>query len=174
MGKMIGDIIHRTRTALDETQDEYGRRYSVSGPAVFKFEKGYVRPSLKLWLLIAADAEVSERRAVLLWLKSKLPQRYEHYVELQSAAAAERSQSKRRTPKAVFSKCADREALLAATAKDDRFAAGLLELLEDDELWALYKPSGAEVDTLVHIFTPLGRGSKSAYREALCVLREFK
>ena len=81
-GKALGDIINKTRKALSMTQDEYGARHNVSGPAVFKFERGYVRPSLPLWLAMAADADLSERRAVLLWLRSKLPQKYQRYVEL--------------------------------------------------------------------------------------------
>ena len=85
----LGDIIYRNRISRDLTQDEFGSRYNISGPAVFKFEKGYVRPSLELWLSMSRDAEISQRRAVLLWLKSKLPAAYQEYVELQSAAVAE-------------------------------------------------------------------------------------
>ncbi|MBI1784372.1 helix-turn-helix transcriptional regulator, partial [Candidatus Sumerlaeota bacterium] len=89
MKNYLGDIIYQSRLDQDLTQDQYGAKYNVSGPAIFKFEKGYVRPSLALWLRMAMDAGISERRSVLLWLKSKLPENYQDYIELQSAAVAE-------------------------------------------------------------------------------------
>ena len=89
MKNYLGEIIYNNRQKEDLTQDQYGARYSVSGPAIFKFEKGYVKPSLDLWLKMAADSGLSERRAVLLWVKSKLPEEYQEYIELQSAAVAE-------------------------------------------------------------------------------------
>ena len=89
----LGHIIQGTRSNLALTQDEFGARYEVSGPAIFKFEKGYARPSLDLWMRISVDANLSQRRAVLLWLKSKLPEKYQEYVELQSAAAAEKQKA---------------------------------------------------------------------------------
>lgn len=85
-GNDLGEVIYKQRMALDLTQDEFGQRYAISGPAIFKFEKGYVRPSLGLWLRMSADAELSERRAVLLWLKSKLPEQYRQYVDLSPAS----------------------------------------------------------------------------------------
>ena len=56
---------------------------------------------------------------------------------------------------------------------DGLCAKGLRELLKDDDLWALYKPTGHEINLLRDLFSPLGRGSKSAYREALRLVREF-
>ncbi|MCH7981679.1 MAG: helix-turn-helix transcriptional regulator, partial [Proteobacteria bacterium] len=81
-GKILAGTILKSRLAMGLTQDEFGLRYSVSGPAIFKFEKGFVRPSLKLWLRIARDAELTERRAVLMWLQSKIPPQYQQYVDL--------------------------------------------------------------------------------------------
>jgi hypothetical protein len=49
----------------------------------------------------------------------------------------------------------------------------LRELVEDDETWALYKPTGTEVNALRAIFGPLGRGDREAYRDALRLIREF-
>lgn len=179
MKNYLGEIIYRSRLAQDLTQDEYGAKYSVSGPAIFKFEKGYVRPSLELWLQMAKDADISERRAVLLWLKSKLPSQYQDYVELQAAAVAEKDAeygkggAKKKKSTADYSRYEDRGEMRDAAAKDKSFPKGLGELLADDELWALYKPTGHEVNLLRDMFGPLGRGSKSAYREALRLIREF-
>lgn len=174
----LGDIIYKNRLARDLTQDEYGAHYSVSGPAIFKFEKGYVRPSLELWLQMAKDAEIPERRGVLLWLKSKLPKNYQDYVELQGAAAAE-SQSSYKAGKSTkkgqtdYSRYEVRSAMQDAANKDKDLPKGLRELLEDDELWSLYKPTGHEVNMLRDLFGPLGRGSKGSFREALRLVREF-
>ena len=48
----LGAMISRERLALDLTQEDFAQRYDVSGPAIFNFETGYVRPSLNLWLRI--------------------------------------------------------------------------------------------------------------------------
>ena len=56
MKNYLGTIIFNSRQDEDLTQDQYGSRYGVSGPAIFKFEKGYVKPSLELWLKMAKDA----------------------------------------------------------------------------------------------------------------------
>lgn len=179
----LGEIINRSRARQKLTQDEFGQRFDVSGPAIFKFEKGYVRPSLRLWLRMAEQAEIVERRAVLLWLKAKLPADYEDYIELQGATDTESKKkvgkgSKKRSKKkdeqkTDYSKIKDRAKILTALAKDKSFPGGLRELIGDDELWALYKPNGREINLLRDVFGPLGRGSKSAYREGLCLIREF-
>ena len=174
----LGDIVYRNRISRDLTQDEYGSTYNISGPAVFKFEKGYVRPSLELWLSMARDADIPERRAVLLWLKSKLPAAYQEYVELQGAAVAEGAgpykKAKGKKGKGTdYSKFEEREDMQASAQKDKEFPKGLRDLLNDNDLWSLYKPTGHELNMLRDIFGPLGKGSKSAYREALRLIREF-
>ena len=176
MKNYLGEIIYQSRVESDLTQDQYGSKYNVSGPAIFKFEKGYVRPSLELWLRMASDAGISERRAVLLWLKSKLPEPYQDYIELQSAAVAESEKEykgKKKGGKTDYSKFEGRESIREATEKDKALPKGLRELLDDDELWALYKPTGHEVNMLRDIFGPLGRGKRDAYREALRLIRQF-
>ena len=56
----------------------------------------------------------------------------------------------------------------------DRSAAkGLKDLLKDNDIWTLYKPQTEEIETLQSVFGKLGGGSKSAFREALRLLREF-
>lgn len=171
----LGDIIYKSRQQENLTQDQFGSRYGVSGPAIFKFEKGYVKPSLELWLKMASDAGISERRAVLLWVKSKLPEPFQEYIELQSAAVAESEveYARKKGRKTNYAKVEHREQMRQLVAKDTALPKGLRELLEDDELWALYKPTGHEVNMLRDIFGPLGRGSKVAYREALRLIREF-
>jgi len=175
MKNYLGEIIYASRQKDNLTQDQYGARYNVSGPAIFKFEKGYVKPSLELWLKMAADAAISERRAVLLWVKSKLPEEYQEYIELQSAAVVESEAEsvKKKGKKPDYSKLENREQMREFLDKDKAMPKGLRDLLKDDELWALYKPTGHEINMLRDIFGPLGRGSKTAYREALRLIREF-
>ena len=80
MDNVFGEAIHRHRTDMGLTQDQFGARYEVTGPAIFKFEKGYVKPSLELWLRMAKDCEIPEKRAVLLWIKSRLPEEYQDLI----------------------------------------------------------------------------------------------
>lgn len=175
MQNYLGDIIFESRKKDDLTQDQYGSKFSVSGPAIFKFEKGYVKPSLELWLKMAQAAEVSQRRAVLLWIKSKLPEQFQEYIELQSAMAAETEAeyARKKGKKPDYSKFENREQMREVLTKDKDLPKGLRELLEDDELWVLYKPTGHEVNMLRDTFGPLGKGSKTAYREALRLIRDF-
>ncbi len=175
----LGDIINRARVDLGLTQDEYGEKFGCAGPVVFKFEKDYVQPSLELWLRIAREAGLSERRAVLVWLKSRLPPQYQDYVEFQGAAVAERNlraRAGRRAKGAAtdYARLKDRQQLRAAALADEALPSGLRQLIADDESWALYKPTGAEINLLADIFKSMGRGSKASYREALLVLRKFR
>ena len=174
----LGDIIYRNRLARDLTQDDYGVHYGVSGPAIFKFEKGYVRPSLALWLRMSKDADLPERRGVLLWLKSKLPKHYQDHVELQGAAAAEsvkhyKSSKTGKKKGENYARIGDRVKMRDVAANDGSLPNGLRELMSDDELWSLYKPSGKEIEILRDLFGPLGRGSKDAFRDALRLIRDF-
>lgn len=65
------------------------------------------------------------------------------------------------------------EEMRATAAKDTKLAKPLRDLLADDDLWALYKPTGHEINLIRGMFAPLGRGSRPAYREALRLVREF-
>lgn len=165
----LGQIIYKSRLALDLTQDEYGQRYSVSGPAIFKFEKGYVRPSLALWLKMAADTELSEKRAVLLWLKCKLPEQYQAYL----STVPIRKRGKAKSGLIDYAAFDTREEMQAAAAKDQTLPKALRKLLDNDEIWALFRPSGHEINLMRDMFGPMGKGSPSDYREALRLIREF-
>lgn len=175
MKNYLGDIIYQSRKEEGLTQDQYGARYDVSGPAIFKFEKGYVKPSLELWLKMALDADLSERRAVLLWVKSKLPEKYQDYIELQSAAVAESEleYAKKKGRKPDYSKLETREQMREAFQKDKSLPKGLRDMVEDDELWALFKPTGHEINMLRDTFGPLGKGTAAQFREALRLVRDF-
>lgn len=174
MHRYIGEIIQKHRRDLQMTQDEYGNLYQVSGPAIFKFEKGFVKPSLQLWMKIAAGANLSAPWAVRIWLRDSLPPRYREHVELHLGPGDEGPQrASSRGRRADCAKCADRGALLGVIGQDTAFPPALREFVEDDAMWALYRPTGEEIGRLRDIFACLGRGSKELYREALNAIRMF-
>lgn len=170
----IGTLIAKSRVKLALTQDQFGRKYSVSGPAIFKFEKGYVKPSLELWLKIAKDISITEQAAVLMWIKAKLPKKFQSFIDPAVAAVGEgeAEYSPRKAAAEVEKPLDPKEARKQALA-DSSTPAGLKQLLKDDDLWALYKPTGKEILILKNVFGQLGAGTKSAYREALRLIREF-
>ena len=174
MENILGDIIFEIRKKADLTQDQYGLQYNVSGPAVFKFEKGFINPSLELWIRMAADAEIPQRRAVLLWARRKLPERFQPYIDLQAPASADAEVEKlKRGKKLDYSKFENRQQMRETVAKDKTLPKELRELLEEDDIWTLFKPTGHEVNMLRDTFGPLGKGSKQTFREALLLIREF-
>ncbi len=165
----IGEMIGASRTKMGLTQDQFGKKYNVSGPAIFKFEKSYVKPSLDLWMLMAKDMKIAEKEAVLTWVRAKLPKRFQPFVTLQTAATREQAKKYKTKGKKLPSPDAARRADLG-----DRSAPkGLKQLLKDDDIWTLYKPKTEEIDVLKEVFGKMGAGSKSAYREALRLVREF-
>jgi len=171
----IGDIIYQSRLGDNLTQDQYAAKYNVSGPAIFKFEKGHVVPSLGLWIKLAADTGMTERWAVLLWVRNKLPEAYQAYIELQSSTGSENEAKKinKKGQKADYGKIDTPEQVRELVAKDKSLPKGLRDLLIDDDLWELFKPTGSEINLLRDTFKPLGQGTKTTYRESLRLLREF-
>jgi DNA-binding XRE family transcriptional regulator len=174
MKSEIGALIAKSRADQGLTQDQFGRKYDVSGPAIFKFEKGYVKPSLDLWLVMSRDMSLTEQVAVLMWVRAKLPKKFQDFISLEprsareSAAAYGKAQAEQRA--AIKS---DPSAMRKAILADRSAPQGLKELLKDSDLWTLYQPTSHEIHTLKTVFGSLGDGTKSAYREALRLVREF-
>lgn len=173
MKSEIGTMISKARQDAGLTQDQFGRKYNVSGPAIFKFEKGYVRPSLDLWLLMARDMELSEQQAVLMWVRGKLPRKYQHLIDVETPKAVKEAQRAYSRSKKKGSKANTSDELRQEIMNDRNAPSGLKRLLKDEDLWALYKPQMHELDTLRNVFGEMGHGSKSSYREALRLVREF-
>ena len=61
----------------------------------------------------------------------------------------------------------------AVAAKDAKLPKALRDVLKDDDLWQLFKPTGHEINLVRDMFGGLGRVPKSAYRDALRLVREF-
>jgi len=170
MENRIGKTIERYRKSLSKTQDQLGAMYSVTGPAIFKFEKGYVKPSLELWMRIAYDAGLTPKKALLCWIKDKLPEQYlEIFESLESGERPEMLSTKQ-----GYAQYQERESLRKALLCDPALPANLVELFRDDEFWSLYKPRGGEVDHLLRMYGSFGEGTRDMYREALRLIRQFE
>ncbi len=98
MDKPIGQLIVAYRYKVRMTQDQFGVKYGVSGPAIFKFEKGYVHPNLALWLRISPDMGITERKAVLMHVRSKLPSEFHSLINPDSKPPARRRKAKGKGP----------------------------------------------------------------------------
>jgi len=171
MGNRIGKTIERYRKSLGKTQDQLGAMYSVTGPAIFKFEKGYVKPSLELWMKIAYDAGLTPKKALLCWIKDKLPEQYLEIFEAMEAEG-EKAEATEARPQG-YMQYEDREALRKAVLCDPSLPGPLVELFRDDEFWSLYKPRGVEIEQLVRFCKPFGEGTPDMYRDALRLIRQF-
>jgi DNA-binding XRE family transcriptional regulator len=169
MSGVISQRIQRFRKKLNLTQDEFGSRYGVSGPAIFKFEKGHASPKLALWLKMADDMQMDRREAVLVWVKGKLPEQYADAVAIHGAPIRRHLE---RTP-STFAGCDTDKELRDAIIADRSLPSGLIEFALSDDLWALCRPSRREVAILVETFSPLGEGSKTRFCEALRLIRHF-
>lgn len=172
MKNEIGGLIAKSRTKFGLTQDQFGRKYNVSGPAIFKFEKGYVKPSLDLWLQIAKDMDVEEQQAVLMWVRAKLPRKFQNFISLDTPAVKEPEITFGKG-KTKIDKMKDPEEARKYVMQDRSAPKGLKRLLKDEDLWSLYKPQVHEISMLANVFGKLGDGSKSSFREALRLVREF-
>ncbi|MCX7016792.1 MAG: helix-turn-helix transcriptional regulator [Candidatus Sumerlaeota bacterium] len=170
MGTAIAQRIYRHRKKLKLTQDELGSRYSISGPAVFKFEKGYVVPSLDLWLRLAEDMNIDKKTAVLMHVQDKLPEPYKAYCDWESLAG----EGGKGPEYEDFTRYRKEEDLRQAVAGNQWLPAGLCELAQSKQTWTLYRPTAPEVNILRDIFAPLGEGTLRDFCDALRLVREFR
>ena len=129
MKSHLGAQIAEWREKMGLTEDQLGARYGITGPAVLKFEKGHVRPSLDLWLKMAGDRGVPEKTAVLLWIKNRLPSRYQSYIDVSEPDDSEDA----RTDSAVAPSATGEEDLELKKWEDDLgyFQAMKARLLTD-------------------------------------------
>ena len=171
---ILGEEIYESRVALGLTQDQFGAKYHVTGPAIFKFEKGYVKPSLELWLRMAKDCEIPEKRSVLMWVKSRLPEEFQDLIVISDEAMVCPEEGKRKASKKKdYSQYTNRDDMRKAIQKDNNLPKELKHFLKMEEVWDIYKPSGREINILRDRLSGLGNGSAEAFREALRVIRMF-
>lgn len=171
---MLGKMIYEKRIVAGLTQDQFGSKYDVSGPAIFKFEKGYVNPSFKLWMRMAKDFELPENTAVLLWAKAKVPPEFQDIIEVKTSKVKETELLYKAGLKKVdFGRITNRDNLRKAVLEDTSLPAGLRSMVKDEEIWKIYKPTGREINQLRDFYGKYGDGMKGRFREALRLLRDF-
>lgn len=177
MNNILGKRINDLREKLGLTQDQFGAKYGVSGPAIFKFEKNYVKPSLELWLKIAHDCGISERHAVLLWVKAKLPNEYHDFIEIDGEGEMSvREQSEKYgvlddIPE--YAQITDRKVLRQVLQQDQSLPSALRELIADDDFWIVFKPTGAEIYGVAQKFGMFPNAPRDYFSEALRLMRNF-
>ena len=171
MAKITAQRILRHRKRLGMTQEEFGQQYGVSGPAVFKFEKGYVVPSLRLWLKIAAEMRIPTKTAVLMHVYDKLP---DAHKEVSGIAALIDMAGDSTLSRDDFKKHRKKDDLRQAVANHRWLPGGLREFAADAEQWSLYSPTGEEVNILRDIFGPLGEGKARDFCDGLRLVRELR
>ncbi|MCX7765197.1 MAG: helix-turn-helix domain-containing protein [Candidatus Sumerlaeia bacterium] len=174
MGNLIGEAIYQYRKLMKLTQEEFGKKFDVSGPAIFKFEKGVVHPSLDLWIRIARDMEIPEKKAVLMWIKDRLPAEYQYLVNVeQEVIVAETGKVAVPQGRIDYSTIEDRKKLRRKVLKDNTLPRSLRSFLRDEEVWVIYKPTGEEINFLRDVFGKFPRANKALFREALRLYRQF-
>lgn len=167
----IGEIIVRSRNSRGMTLDQYAQRIGISGPGVWKFEKGYANPSFALWRRIAADARLGDRRATLIWIRGKTPEGHKHYIEeLYPPEGPPGRLKNRRIDYSTFENASEcREAI----QKDKTLPKAFRDALAPDDIWEGFRPVGHEINLVRDLFTPLGKGSIANYLDAFRLVREF-
>ncbi|MCX7012022.1 MAG: helix-turn-helix transcriptional regulator [Candidatus Sumerlaeota bacterium] len=171
MAKIIAQRLMRHRKKLKLTQDEFGQQYKISGPAVFKFEKGYVTPSLELWLKMAKAMGIPVKTAVLMHVHDKLP---EAQKQLTGIAALIEGEGESHLGKDDFRKFKKKDDLRQAIANHQLLPDGLREFAASQEMWTMYRPTGEEVNILRDAFGPLGEGKARDFCDGLRLIREFR
>ena len=176
MSNVVGEAIFRHRKKIGMTQDQFGAKFHVSGPAIFKFEKGYVRPSLDVWLKISADIKIPRTHAVLMWLKDRLPDEFSSLIDLKKDVLVSESVNayKPKYKRIDYTKFKTVESVRKQAVKDETLPRGLQALFKDKKLWEAVKPEGDEVNFCRDAYQTVGAGTRHLFVEAFAVLRRFK
>ncbi len=173
----LGKKVFELRERLALTQDQFGAKYGVSGPAIFKFEKNYVKPSLELWLKMGRDCGLDERNAVLLWVKAKLPEQYHDFIDVDpnsDTAVAERAARYGQLDDVPpYLEITDRERLHQTLLQDPDIPKALREIVLDDDFWVVFKPTGNEIYAVIQKFGMFRSGTREHFTEALRLVRNF-
>lgn len=164
---ILGSRIMKYRKAHNLTQSDLAERYGVSGPAIFKFEKGFVTPSLKLWQKIASNIGIPEKEAVLIWVREKLPNNMKNLVSevpVLDVPALDASLSAAKNDKDL------RDVL----SVNPDISPALKKFVASNEIWGILKPKKDEILFLIALTQTLEISCVSQFRDALMVAREIQ
>lgn len=172
MSLAIGKLISALRKRLGLTQDQFGAVYGVSGPAIYKFEKGYVNPSLQLWMKFSHDSGLSEKQAALLWCKGKLSEQHSRHIPIDDEGNLTGNEN-RGSEAPEWLQITDRVRLRKAVVENEKTPAGLRNLVLDDDFWIVFKPTGAELHAVEQKFGAYRNAPSEAFADALRNIRIF-
>jgi len=167
----LGARIMKFRKSHGLTQADLAERYKVSGPAIFKFEKGFVIPSLKLWLAISSDMGIPEKEAVLVWVREKMPARFHSLVKAKPSfdvapLRAELEAMAKDTPGLKRM----REVILS----HPEISPSLKKFVGNNEMWNIFKPTSKELLFLIELDKTYTLISLRQFREAMIVARQIQ
>ncbi len=168
---VLGSRIMRYREKNNLTQADLAVRYKVSGPAVFKFEKGFLTPSLKLWQKIAKDIGIPEKEAVLIWAKEKLPAKMTDLISTDGVFSTEEVMEE--IGEADEKKKAGVK-VRNVLSKNVNVSPTLKDFIGDDNIWKILKPTVGEIRYLIELEQVCDMDKKEHYRDALLLAREIE
>jgi transcriptional regulator with XRE-family HTH domain len=167
----LGARIMKFRKTHKLTQADLAERYKVSGPAIFKFEKGFVIPSLKLWQTIANDMGIPEKEAVLIWAKEKLPGRF--HVLLKAVPEFDVAQLRKEMDELGKGPNSAKQRRDIIMSSPD-ISPSLKKFVSNNEIWEIFKPTVEELVFLIELDKAFPRITVAQFREAMIVARQIQ
>lgn len=153
------------------TQSDLAVRYGVSGPAIFKFEKGFVLPSLRLWQKMAGDMDIPEKEAVLMWIREKVPTRLGTHLKIVSGLdIATLTDNLNAIPEGADA-YRKRGALLQ---ENPEVSPSLKRFVSEQRMWDIFKPSMGEIIFLVEMDQHIHGMKATQFRDLLLVARAIQ
>lgn len=168
---ILGSRIMSYRKARKLTQADLAERYSVSGPAIFKFEKGFVTPSLKLWQKIASNIGIPEKEAVLIWVREKLPPNMKNLIAEATCLDLE-GLSKELT--AISKEPQGTKKMRDSILDNAELSPALKKFVGNNEMWDTLKPTCKEVLFLINLTQSITLYEVEQFRDAMMVGREIQ
>ena len=167
----LGERILKFRKTQNLTQADLAHRYKVSGPAIFKFERGFMTPSFKLWFKIAEDMGIPEKEAVLIWAKQKMPARFRKLIqetsELDVALIRDRLE-------AAGKGKTGRESMREIVRDDPGISPAVKRFVADSEMWGILKPTVDDLVFLIDLDGSIPLLTLEQLRDALMLGRDIQ
>ena len=166
----LGCRILEFRKTNKLTQADLAAKYDVSGPAIFKFEKGYVTPSLRLWQKMAEDFGIPEKEAVTLWAREKLPPRFADLISKDPVPDIESVIQEIDGSSLPQGDTGYRKLI----ETNPEVSPSLKKFVANDQMWAILKPNKREIVFLVQLDAGVPRLAPDQFRDALLTARDIR
>ena len=153
------------------TQADLAVRYGVSGPAIFKFEKGFVLPSLRLWQKMAADMDIPDKEAILMWIREKVPPRLTSHLKIGCSPDISTLIEQITAVPDGASAYQKRGALII---ENPDVSPSLKRFISESKMWEIFKPCLEEIVFLIEIDQQMDRLNTNQYRDLLVVARSIR